>query len=533
MALAPAGLSEVGESRPATQAASGGGLGRVSVQVTLAVVAAATLVFGFSSYLILRSEREVLLTQMDRQAHLVSDTIKNSTRYDMMGNHHVHIHQVVANISRQGDIDLVRIFNKKGRVVYAPDLSLEGGVVDRTADACRLCHATEEPLRRLPQSSHTLIADRAGGGRQFIIINPIYNEPSCWQADCHAHAESQSVLGVLEVTLPLDEVDRRLASSGWNVAGLTSSAILAIVLILWLFFSRRVARPVKQLLEATNRVASGDLDHQLPVRRNDELGQLQRSFNEMTRRLATARSQVYQSDKLASIGRLAAGVAHEINNPLTGVLLHGSALRRRSAPATGERAALDTVVQETKRCREIVRGLLDFARQAPLRRAIVDINEVVEKALKIVDNELTVKGIGVTHDLSDELPPVSVDPNQIVQVLINLLVNAADAMRPDGGEVRVCSRLVDGELGRSLELRVEDRGRGIAEEDLHRVFEPFFTTKDASGTGLGLAVVWGIVEEHGGKVLVDSAPGQGTTVRIILPLTTNGVAPADEEESHA
>ena len=516
-------------SAPAVSGARGIGL-----QVILAVAAASTLIFGLSSYFILKGERQALIAEVARHAHGMSETIKSSTRYDMFLNHHEHLHQVVENVAQQEDIDVVRIFNKQGEVVYAPSEALEGVRVDQQAEVCHICHAADPPLEQLSQAQRTRIFDHADGGRRLGVINPIHSDASCWQAACHAHAEGESVLGVLEVTMPLDEVDRQLSRSGQRTATLSGAAILTIVLILWLFFKQRVTRPVEPLLEATNRVAAGDLEHQLLARRNDELGLLQSSFNEMTRRLATARSQVYQADKLASIGRLAAGVAHEINNPLTGVLVHSSSLRRLAAANTAERRGLEIIVREAGRCREIVKGLLDFARQAPLSKVSVDINSVVERAVRIVDNELSVRGIEVIRELRDDLPAVSVDVNQLIQVLINLLVNAAAAIGPEGGTVRVATELRDTEGGQMVEITVADDGSGIPEEYLGRIFEPFFTTKEASGTGLGLAVVWGIVEEHGGTIRVESHPGVGATFTILLPLgATAGTVSGLDEVNYA
>jgi two-component system NtrC family sensor kinase len=492
--------------------------------VTLAVVAASTLVFGLSSYLILRGQRGALISQVEHQAQLVSETVKSSTRYAMLLNRREDVHQIIDTIGRQGEIHQVRIFNKEGQVIYSPDKSLLGEFVDKQTEACYACHAADRPLERLSRPQRTRIFRTSGEGRQLGIVNPIYNEPSCWQAACHAHAEEQSVLGILDVTLPLAEVDQRLAVNTRRAAALSAAAILAIVAILWLFFRQRVVKPVARLLEATNRVAAGDLDYRVQVSRNDELGSLQSSFNDMTRRLATAQSQIYQSDRLASIGRLAAGVAHEINNPLTGVLGHSSFLHKRAPADSEEKKDLETIVHETKRCRDIVRQLLDFARQAPMSRSSVEINPVVERALKIVENQLKVKNVNTTLALGEDLPAIQADPNQIAQVLINLLVNAADAIGPGGGEIFIGTALVEDEAGTGIEIKVADDGCGIPEEDLGRLFEPFFTTKGVKGTGLGLAVVWGLVQEHGGSIRVDSGAGRGTTFTLRLPLgSTPGV----------
>jgi signal transduction histidine kinase len=339
----------------------------------------------------------------------------------------------------------------------------------------------------------------------------------------------------------------------------------------------------------------------------------------MTERLSQAQRQLTQADKLASVGRLAAGVAHEINNPLTGVLTYASLLLDRATdPAL--RGDLEVIVHETKRCREIVRGLLDFARQTPPRRQPTDLNEVARRAVAVVMTQLQLSHVALNFDLADNLPLIAADPGQMEQVLVNLLLNAADAIGTDGGTIRLASRqarlppyghepirravcpngcnLVDAgtrigglpairvlreQQGREsgfcldpvygrvtlvepesvcercaaptfavrgpgdelvrwctrmgchftswrareergpapvVEVSVEDNGRGIAREDLSKLFEPFFTTKGARGTGLGLAVTWGIVESHGGTVEVESEKFDGTRFTVRLPRDT-------------
>ena len=293
---------------------------------------------------------------------------------------------------------------------------------------------------------------------------------------------------------------------------------LATSTIIWLLFHNLVGKPVTRLLAATEAVADGDLSYQVEVKRNDEMGRLESSFNQMTTRLAETQSQLYQSNKLASVGRLAAGIAHEINNPLTGVLTYSSLMLQGAGDDQELRDDLETIVHETKRCREIVRGLLDFARQVPPRKAFMDLNEIVQRALDIVDHQLGVHNIRFTRTLADDLPQVRVDPNQIQQVLINLLVNAADAIGVKGGEIFISTALkrLGGEP--TLELKVADDGCGIPATELDKIFEPFYTTKESGGTGLGLAVAWGIINEHGGTISVSSQPDRGTAFTVHLPL---------------
>jgi two-component system NtrC family sensor kinase len=281
-----------------------------------------------------------------------------------------------------------------------------------------------------------------------------------------------------------------------------------------------VGKPVRQLLQATEKVADGDLTHRIDVKRNNELGKLQTSFNEMTRGLSEAQNQLYQSDKMASVGRLAAGIAHEINNPLTGVLSFSSLLLKNATDNSELRADLEIIVRETKRCREIVKGLLDFSRQIPPRKTRVNLNKTVKRALDIVDHQLAVKNIAVTTTMKEDLPSARLDSNQIVHVLINLLVNAADAIGPQGGEIFVSTDLEEIEGNQMVEVKVADTGCGIPLSEQNKIFEPFFSTKEGKGTGLGLAVVWGIINEHNGSISVTSQPERGSTFTILLPINS-------------
>jgi two-component system NtrC family sensor kinase len=210
-------------------------------------------------------------------------------------------------------------------------------------------------------------------------------------------------------------------------------------------------------------------------------------------------------------------VAHEINNPLTGVLTYASFLQKRCDEKPEWREDLDVIVRETKRCREIVRGLLEFSRQTPPRRQPTQIGEVAERAVAITANQLALSHVKLDLDLARDLPTVLADGNQIEQVLVNLILNAADAVVQYTGRIELATRRLTNGTD-AVEVRVSDNGRGIRQADLPRIFEPFFTTKSAKGTGLGLAVSWGIVQAHGGKLEVASSDGKGTTFSVRLPV---------------
>jgi len=492
---------------------------RIVKRVLLAVGLVSLAVFGTSAWLASRAHERELAALVERQALILSDTIRNSTRNAMLLNERQMVHRIIEQIGRQEGLEKIRVYNKEGEVIYSPDPALVGTRVDQQSEACDGCHASGTSVAELSAGRRTRVFRDTGGSRRLGVITPIANEPACADGGCHAHAPGQKVLGVLDVTVSLADVDRAVAAGRRSAVGFALAGIAAISLLLVGLFNRWVGKPVKTLLAATQKIAAGDLEHRVPVARGDELGQLAASFNQMTARLAEARHQVYQSNKLASVGRLAAGIAHEINNPLTGVLTYSSFLLKR-ATDDETRSDLETIVHQTKRCRDIVRGLLDFARQVPPKKTLVDLNAIVDRALAIVDNQLRVQNIQLTKSLAQDLPAFAADANQLQQVVINLLVNAADACESGDRQIFIGTGLKPSNGHPAAEIKVSDNGTGISEKNLGKIFEPFFTTKENKGTGLGLAVCWGIVSEHGGTIDVDSKVGRGTTFSVRLPLET-------------
>ncbi|MFC2161674.1 sensor histidine kinase [Acidobacteriota bacterium] len=495
---------------------------KISYKLIAVGIVTVAIVWVFA-YFITKSNQRTFISKIDHDAHLLSEMIKSSTKSDMLFYRRERVHEIIDTIGQQEDIEKVRIFNKEGIIIYSSDRSVVGTMVDKQAEACYACHTADQPLERLSISERTRIFQLEDKERSLGIINPIYNEPSCWQADCHVHDQEQKVLGVLDVSMSLDEVDRLTAVNQTKAILFTIVAMVSISIFLWYFFQRLITRPVKRIVAATNAVAAGDLSYKLEVKRNDELGHLGNSFNEMTQNLAKAQTQLFHSDKLASIGRLAAGVAHEINNPLTGVLTFSSFLLKRTKDDPEIKSDLETIVHETKRCREIVKDLLDFARPIPANQKSLNVNGVIERALNIVSNQLSFNHIVIQKELNGSLPDVMIDSGQLQQVFINLLVNAADATAEKGGTIilRTSPSRLDGK--EYVQIDVTDEGCGIAKENLSKIFEPFFSTKDQKGTGLGLSVVWGIIDKHQGTISVESEIGKGSTFTIRLPVSQGDV----------
>jgi two-component system NtrC family sensor kinase len=417
---------------------------KIGLKLTLGVVLTVLVVIGVFAYFNIQSEKKSLLTEVERHANQLSDHLKSDTAYDMLHNDRERIHDGIRRIGKQASIDRIRVFNKTGEIIYSSDLSEIGKMVDKNAESCYRCHSAGEPLEQLEQKERTRIfRPHPDSSRLLGIINPIYNEPSCWTAACHAHPKSQTVLGVLDVTMPLTEVDRNIRRSQVAVVVLAISAILILGLIVSFMVRWWIDRPVQELLTAMKHVSGGNLAYRVKVKRDDELGMLARSFNEMTDNLAQARLQLFQSDKLASLGRLAAGVAHEINNPLTAVLTNSSFLLRRSQGQPEVCEDLNVIVSETIRCREIVKSLLDFARQTVPKKRKADINEIIGRAATVIENQLALGRVNLVMDLDATLPNVTVDANQIQQVFINLMVNASDAIGENSGTIKITSKAIN------------------------------------------------------------------------------------------
>lgn len=305
---------------------------------------------------------------------------------------------------------------------------------------------------------------------------------------------------------------------------------ISVALVLSYFLGRRLLKPVNELIELSSKVSKGDLSGEILHISGNELGLLQITFREMLESLRERERQqkmlndtkLLQSEKQASVGRLAAGVAHEINNPLTGVLTFTHMLLKRKDIDEDMRSDLETIAQATERVREIVKGLLDFSRQTKIEPVSTDINEIIQSSITLVSNQAMVRGVILCFDPQENLPYRTLDSSQFQSVIINMLLNAIDACET-GGHINVTTSLsvsTGKDEFKGIEINIADTGCGIPEENLGRLFDPFFTTKEVGrGTGLGLAVSYGIIERHGGTIHVKSKLGRGTTFIIWLPLS--------------
>jgi len=516
----------------------------LAAKLALSVIVSTTAFFALFGYINLRSERRESESLVELSANRITDVIVRSTHYEMLRNDREALNYRIDDMGSEQGIERIRLFNKEGLITYSTDRQEIGRVVDKTAEQCNKCHAGSAPLAQLNQRDRARRFTDKQGRPVLAVMRPIDNQPECWTAACHVHKASQRVLGVIDADLSLETVELQIRQHQANLTWFLLAAIVfgsaAAVGFMWV----AVHRPVKELIDGTHRVAGGDWDYRLPVRADDELGDLAASFNRMTVEVGGVQSKIEEqvrlktvelekvhktllrSEKMASIGKLAATVAHEINNPLFGILTYARLVQREllkhEVPKREEMAEqLQIIERESKRCGDMVKNLLSFSRQAPSVREPNDLNTIVHRAALLVRHKLEMQNIVFEEKLAENLPQVQCDANQVQQVVLVLLVNASEAM-PKGGRIEVSTEF-DSKTDQGV-VRVKDNGNGIPPDVMARIFDPFFTTKeDQNRTGLGLAVAQGIVEQHGGEITVRSEPGQGTEFLVALPMAVVGV----------
>jgi two-component system NtrC family sensor kinase len=530
---APELVEEVGFEVPWRERLATRLIGFVALAVLLAIAAL---------YLAERSVERHLVEQATAESVVISETVRLALHRAMLQDRRTDAYQIMEDLARQPGFDRLRLLDGSGRIAFSTITGEVGQVIGREAELCRPCHAGATPLREVP-GGRARIQD-GPNGRVLHVVAPVYQETSCATAACHAHADGRTVLGILDVGLSAARLDATTTRFRWSA--LTSSAVVAMLLGLafWAFARRHVVRPVGALVVATHRVTREDLEVEVPESFDGELGLLAESFNGMVRSLrvargelrallagleqkvaertdalAAARDEMVRTEKLASLGKVASAIAHEINNPISGILTFARLIGRTLEQGPPDDATRRTLLRnlalverECERCADVVAKLLDFAHERPIATVDIAPNAVVEDALALVANQLTIQRIQLTRRLG-QLPHVPGDFGLLRRACVNVLLNACEAM-PLEGTLLVETALVDD--GAAVELAFQDSGPGIPAERLARVFDPFFSTK-AQGTGLGLSVVYGILKQHGGRVDLRSAPGEGTRVALRLP----------------
>ncbi len=348
------------------------------------------------------------------------------------------------------------------------------------------------------------------------------------------------IIGSLYVGVLKQPFDDLIRNTLMTFLGIAVVGVILIIIIA-VQQAKSISQPLKKLQEAAGNIANGEYGQAVSVRAPLEIEHLASSINQMAKKLELEKteleewgatlekkvlerteeikrihSQLFRSEKLASLGKLAAGVAHEINNPLTGILTNSSLLLEDLPKDDPNRDDVEIIVKETIRCREIVKRLLDFAKQTKPQKKLSSVNTLIDNIILLVRNQTSFRNIVIEKKLQEDLPDILSDTDQVQQVFINIILNSAEAM-VKGGTLTIRSGLTTGKD--FIQIEFADTGPGIPEANKERIFDPFFTTKE-HGTGLGLSISYGIIEQHGGTITVDSTLGKGATFIIQLPVST-------------
>ncbi|RJQ48879.1 MAG: HAMP domain-containing protein [Nitrospiraceae bacterium] len=509
------------------------------------LMVALTFIFWYA--ILTKQEKDIMsiaLRYGGSFVHFTRESIFNS----LMNVQPDETQRVLQTLGTPEGVQSVRIYDHEGKVLYNSQKNSIGEFVDKGSVACKGCHVSPEKSPALSQSVRKWSVYRnMQGVRTLQVIDAITNEPSCSTAACHAHPSNIKMLGFVEAQLSLAFLDEALLKQRLALSAYVVMFVLATSLSLGIIIYKIVSKPVSELVQGMEKVASGNLEHSVAIKSVDEMGVLAQTFNAMIRDLKMARDQrerwtqtleaeiakkteeiqrthvnLMQTEKLASLGRMAAGVAHEINNPLTGVVTFAHLLKKRFPSESEESQDLNIIIEQADRCSKIIKNLLTFARATPTEKGKVSINDVLNRTIFMVQNQEKFHHIKFNINL-EEYPFVIVgDSSQFQQIFLNMFINAADAMN-ERGRISVATRKTTENGKPYVEIEFTDEGCGIREEDMPKLFEPFFTTKPVGkGTGLGLSVSHGIVKHLGGYIKVKSTVGKGTSFFVRLPLNEEG-----------
>ncbi|MCU7490769.1 MAG: ATP-binding protein [Bacteroidota bacterium] len=520
---------------------------KLSFKLILVISLILLVNLGFQTIYTLTTLEKDLTNSYSQNAYNMSDIIKKSTRYSMLLNHSYDVHQIIKTIGTETGVEKIRIYNKLGRVIFSTDSTEISSLMNKNAEACVACHSDGKHVSILPVKDKIRLFRKNDGSRVLGLINPIYNEDDCWNSGCHAHDKNVKILGVLDVVISMKEADSIISSNISNVVATSILVTLIIAIAIWLFISIVVNRPVKKITKGIEELGKGNLNYKIDVRSQNELGKMAGQFNDMgskldlaykeikewsetlnekvkekTEELKKIYDQIIQIEKLASLGKLSATVAHELNNPLEGILTYSKLISRKiqKQPESDENKKLleflELISDESSRCGRIVKDLLLFSHRGEDEFNSENIVSIIDKCIQLINHHLEIHKIKLVTDYPEECVKINVDSQKIQQALMSLLINAIEAMA-HGGCIKV-SVVNEKEY---VAIRIIDEGSGIMPEHLPHIFEPFYSTKQKKGTGLGLAVAYGIIEHHKGKIEVESTSPKGTTIKVSLPLRKN------------
>lgn len=503
----------------------------------------------FFAYINIANLENMLLEAAISDADKLSETIIKSAHYEMLEDNRKRVYEMIQEVGTLRGIDHIRMINKGGLINFSTQKDEIGRRIDKNEAGCNMCHTEKgEPKVQASSMNRSRIFFSREGRPVLGMAKAIYNEKSCSTSSCHFHPPRHKILGVLDIVVSLDDMHALIGHYRNKIISIAIVILLSISLAIIFFTHRLVNLPLKNLLTQTRKVAGGNLDAVVENDSQDEMGELAEAFNKMTENLKSARreleawgknleakiaertaeikqmqTRLLRSEKLASLGRLVAGITHEINNPLTGILMYADLAIRNPRLDPSIEGDLHVIMKESQRCAKIVRGLLDFSRESMPQKKPASLNSVMDATLDLIGRQSGFRTIDIVREYQTDLPLIPLDENQMEQVFINILLNASQSMKPGG---RITIKTGTGHSHYAF-IIINDTGEGIAEDDIEKIFDPFFTTRGDKGTGLGLSISYGIIERHGGKIEVQSAKGRGTTFIIKMP-----IVPTPEEQTN-
>ncbi len=468
----------------------------------------------------IRREQNHLISATRQSAELLLSTVEKSIFNSMRVGNSADVQAVLEMVGRNHNLTNVRIFHPDGTILRSANPAEIGDQVNLN------------DLQLYSQDQHAAIF-RAAGEEVLGVVKPIVADERCY----FCHGSGNKVVGVLNLNYSLADTNRKLSDSSRFFLLSTAGIIILLSAGGSFILLRFVKRPMQILADKMAQVEAGDLSVRTYPRSSDEMGSLMGSFNSMVNNLEKAQRELEQyhyqqmerADRLASIGEMATGIAHEIKNPLAGISGAVSVLADDFDEGDARKEIVSQVVEQIARLNKTATDLLFFGKPGKPEFTYVDINSLVKKTLFFVAQHPEPRNIHRDKELTRDMPLVWADEKQIQQVLFNIIINAIQAMG-EGGTLRIQT---DAALhdGRSFgRVQITDTGKGIAQDQLDKIFVPFYTTKN-QGTGLGLSICRQLLEQHGGAILVQSRPGEGTTFTIELPAVDGQSTEPKEDDS--
>ncbi len=483
-------------------------------KIIISVSAILAVTIGLGTWINIRYQQAHMEDALEDNVLIISNTIERSLANAMLDGKSREVQHILEAVGGYHNINEVKIFSPNGVILKSSKPWMIGRRVDGPTQKWYLADKFKKPIKRRDEGI-------------FSVLFPIDNDERCF----HCHGTVAKLNGILAVDVSMEQTDQKVSelSKTMLLWALGVTAMLAISLSL--FLTRYVTNPIQDLITTMERAESG-LEARVDVKSTDDIGRLGDAFNSLLNKLERARrrveryhyEQMKRADRLASIGEMAAGIAHEIKNPLAGIAGVIQVLKKDMGPGEPKRAVLDEVLSQVERMDKAVRNLLSFARPPEPKVTMVDVNELIGKLLDFLAPQFAKYSIASERKLATGLPWLNLDPDLVQQALINIALNAIQAM-PDGGKFIVETRTTppSGDRTGMVEIVLSDTGNGISVENLGRIFSPFFTTRQ-QGTGLGLSITQRIVEQHNGDINVTSIPGKGASFIIAFPNPQSGQA---------